>query len=139
MRFLIAVLIMILGMMVVREAEAQDYQLLDVERLTIEHKKILGKRDPLFPNKSYWTKRTNLLWDVEVYETFFWKNNVYMDMDYAVRHIGWHFRYGFHVTKWFDVVCEHHSRHAADRDLQTPSGKFPVEDSCGGAINFVTE
>lgn len=110
---------------------------LKATKLSVEHKKIKNKRDPYFPDKGDWTNKTDLLWDVNLYNRVFWENNTYMEMDYAVRHIGWHYKLGISPSGYFDFVWEHHSRHVAEALPPEGIDKFPVEDSYGIRLNFI--
>lgn len=108
--------------------------MIDIEKLSVEHKWYDTNRDPYFPDKTDWETKTGLYWNVRLYRIF-WDNNVHMSMDSSqVRTVGWQYVIGFHVTTWFDLVKDHHSRHVLEG---VQNDKFPVEDSYGFRINFI--
>jgi hypothetical protein len=111
------------------------YKLVDVNRLSLEHKQYQINHDPYFPGmEKNWTTKTDLYWDVRLWRIF-WDNDLHMGMDKSqVRTVGWKFIMGIHVTDWLDIVKDHHSRHVLE---DRRDGHFPVEDSYGFRINFI--
>lgn len=110
------------------------YKLVDVDRLSVEHKWYETNRDPYFPDKNDWTTKTDLYWSVRLYRIF-WDNDVHMGMDKSqVRTVGWQYILGIHITDWLDLVKDHHSRHVMENTLPQ---HFPVEDSYGFRLNFI--
>lgn len=79
----------------------------------------------------------NLDLDMRLVGPLFWRNRVHSLIDQSqFRLIGWNFVLGWEVTDWLELNWEHFSRHLLD--AQYPNRHFPVEDSLGLRIRFVT-
>lgn len=129
-------------------ASAGEYKLLSADRLDVEYTKLMpNNRDPYAPQYTgHWRDRAALKWDISVLGRAYWNNNTHTEMidTGQVKTVGWEWEAGFHVWKHLDVYKYHHSRHIMDEEPQTSSGdiitnSFPVEDSYGIRIRFITK
>jgi hypothetical protein len=110
------------------QSEASDFRLLELRETSVNYKRF-NKTNfaPLFegPQK----ERITLTVNSDFMRYFFFNNRVHGTTTTAQYHlIGWNFQFGLRLSKYLDVLYEHHSQHVLD---ESPGQHFPVEDSVG--------
>lgn len=109
---------------------------LQIQDVWVEYREIQFLRDPYYPDEKdqEWTRSAEFHWNTTILKYMYWDNNFHFRMDESqVRHVGWEYYLGLHVTDWMDVVKYHHSQHCAECQMER---RFPVEDSYGVRFYF---
>ncbi len=124
---------------------ATEYRLLDVDRLDFEYGRIVPtSRDPYLPDRTgQWREQIALQWNITMLEWGYWNNRVHTETTNpsgSVTSVGWQFELGAHITDYFDVYREHHSRHvmeaAPEHRFEGAHAQFPVEDIYGVRVHI---
>ena len=138
----------LIGLLTVTEA-ASAYSLLGsfgssqltVNEMNIEHYQYETHRDPYFADAEIlpdWRHLTKFNINLGLTKYIFWDNNLHLSFDQAttqVRHVGWEYTIGLHVTDWLDVMKYHHSQHVLEDKFES---RFPNTDAYGIRIKFIT-
>ena len=116
-----------------------DYRLVDLQEVSVDSYRILGKRDPYFPEMGLedWKAGADFIIKADLFKYAYWNNRLHMASDQSqIRHVGLESEFGFHLLpKTFDFYYYHHSQHVTERAPQEffegRRHQFPVEDEIG--------
>lgn len=124
---------------------ADEYRLLDVDRIEFEGWKTLHKRDPyLYQYTSQWTNGASFNLNLSACRYLKWRNQIHMDgTTSGLKMVGWFFDISTSYSKYWTPFYQHHSQHALDRDGASAepyaSNSFPLVDLIGVRLIFYTK
>lgn len=119
------------------ETRGKENWFIQVDELSLNYKKYQpSSRHPLFYNSTMKEGiELNMNNDLGL-GYLFWDNTIHTATNSGQYYlIGWQFKFGVHVTEFFDFQYEHHSQHVLDSTY--PYMKFPVEDSLGFKLTII--
>ncbi len=117
-----------------------NFQLLDVDKLSLEYAKIRNQRDGYYlVDDPHFDYRMAFLVNIRLLGYGYWQNDIHMmAADDRVRAVGWQWEAGAHILKNADVFWYHHSQHVMERE--SPRGQtYPLENRYGVRINFINK
>lgn len=107
----------------------------EVKVLDLDVKRLPFQRDYFFPDESYWDYQLDLHWDVG-FKRFFWDNIIEAKTrNDRFRDVSWKFDTGFKIIPELDFIYTHRSEHKLD----SYSEKYPLTDSYGFRIHWITK
>jgi len=110
-----------------------------IKEMYIEYRDIETWRNPYYDGKTDWKFTSDFQSTVEIYELLYHTNKFHFSMDDTqIRHAGWEYYAGLKVTNWLKVFKYHHSEHMLEQVPTDGKRKFPVEDSYGFRVDFIT-
>lgn len=119
-----------------RLAKADEFRLLDVDRVSVEYAKIADWRDFVYTeDRKDLRFRAAFRMDLRLMEYGYIDNEFNMlGTDTQIRGGGWKFEGGIHATKYFDFFYSHHSQHIFERE-RPPMG-YPLYNTYGIRMIF---
>jgi hypothetical protein len=126
-------LILIIALLLSSDAVA--FNLLDVEEVSLDVKKINKYRNGNLPQDAEHIKyggSFNL--NLSVLKFLHWDNRIHMaGTDSQIRYAGWEFRTWVPVTRYLQIFYYHHSEHVLEREMR----EYPIEDAVGVRLIFL--
>lgn len=128
--------------------QAKEFKVLEVQDLNIKYYQYFpGGSSPLVTQNGLkgktMDKAIKLQMNTNIFRYLYWDNIIHTNTDKNVsgrgsqfRTIGWNFMLGIMPFSWLQLEYEHHSQHILDSKFAL--GRFPVEDSIGFKLNFIT-
>lgn len=126
-----------LSMVSIPVCKGGDFQLLDVDELSIDLYKVQDYR------QTYWVEDyeqmshgVNINFNLRACRYLFMENQLHMlGTDSQLRQGGLHWRSGVNLGPYLDIYYEHHSNHVLERGRETR--EFPLENYYGARFYFL--
>jgi hypothetical protein len=129
-------------------------RILEPSLLTMEYYKIANNRDEYLAindkgSTKYgpaegeaWSYGSAVRFNLELIKYgeygLYWDNHVHMAATQCcVRHVGWEFEWGAHVSRHLDFFYYHHSEHIMD--VERPARRYPLVNQYGVRFIFIQE
>ena len=111
----------------------------DVDYLNLELKHMPFQRDYFIPEQTSWQYELSLNFRANIWR--FWLESDTTGQAYGdrFRNMWWDYNIGFSIIPEVDLVWDHRSQHSLDFQADTVNDKYPVRDSFGFRLNFITD